>query len=91
MAIAKARGIILLTGDKALRNAAIAEGVQVMGTIGILDKLYDENYITKDEYRECLEAFDEKNTNYGMVAKKDFRGSPFSYISIFNYINIINN
>jgi len=55
LAIAKYRDIVLLTGDNALRKAAISEGVQVLGTIGLLDKLYSENLINKREYGECLE------------------------------------
>lgn len=54
MAIAKIRGIILLTGDGPLRRAAEQEGVSVIGTIGILDRLYDGEYIRKEEYVECL-------------------------------------
>lgn len=54
LAIAKHRGIPLLTGDNALRKAAIKEGVEVIGTIGILDKLYEDNYINAPEYKYCL-------------------------------------
>lgn len=35
LAIAKERRIILLTGDMALRKAAVKEGVKIMGTLGI--------------------------------------------------------
>ena len=55
LAIAKHRDIPLLTGDNALRKAAIKEGVEVIGTIGILDKLYEDNYINAPEYKYCLE------------------------------------
>ncbi|ADL35472.1 PIN domain-containing protein [Butyrivibrio proteoclasticus B316] len=55
LAIAKHRGIPLLTGDNALRKAAIKEGVEVIGTIGILDTLYEGNYINSTEYKYCLE------------------------------------
>lgn len=55
LAIAKERCIPLLTGDFALRKAAKAEGVEVLGTIGILDQLYDGKYIKKSEYKKCLE------------------------------------
>ena len=57
LAIAKKRNIPLLTGDNALRKAAEAEGVEVLGTIGILDKLYYDNYINIDEYQYCLKEF----------------------------------
>lgn len=54
LAIAKVRGIILLTGDGPLRKAAKAEGVQVMGTIGILDQLFEGQYIDLNEFRHCM-------------------------------------
>lgn len=54
LAIAKYRQIVLLTGDAALRKAALSEGVTVMGSIGILDKLFDQRLITNEEYKECL-------------------------------------
>ena len=56
LAIAKHRNIPLVTGDNALRKAAIKEDVQVIGTIGILDKLYEGGYINSIEYRYCLEG-----------------------------------
>ena len=57
LAIAKCRGLVLLTGDAALRKVALSEGVSVMGTIGILDRLHKEKRITVREYRECLLSF----------------------------------
>lgn len=54
LAIAKHRSIVLLTGDMALRKAAQAEGVTVMGTIGILDELYIGRKIDQEKYRQCL-------------------------------------
>lgn len=54
LAIAKIRGITLLTGDNPLRQAAIQEGVEVFGTIGLLDKLYEGEHISKKEYLYCL-------------------------------------
>ena len=54
LAIAKVRGIILLTGDGPLRKAAKAEGVAVIGTIGVLGQLYSNNLIDKGEYLYCL-------------------------------------
>ena len=56
LAIAKFRNIPLLTGDNALRKAAKKENVEVMGTIGLLDRLHDEDHISKEEYKYCLEA-----------------------------------
>jgi len=54
LAIAKYRGLVLMTGDAALRKVALSEGVSVMGTIGLLDKLYEDEKVTLEEYRECL-------------------------------------
>ena len=54
LAIAKKRGIVLLSGDAALKKAAVKEGVTTIGTIGILDKLFNENYISLSEYTFCL-------------------------------------
>lgn len=54
LAIAKSRTITLLTGDKALRQAAKEEGVTLIGTIGILDELRTGKYIDDSEYLDCL-------------------------------------
>ena len=54
LAIAKERKIVLLTGDAALRKAAINEDVDVLGTIGILDQLISGGYINEIEYKKCL-------------------------------------
>ena len=51
----------LLTGDGPLRKAAAAEGVNVMGTIGILDQLHDGKYIENKEYTECIQRLIDKN------------------------------
>lgn len=61
LAIAKERNIKLLTGDKALRNAANNEGVVVIGTIGILDELLSASLISKTTYRNCLKELDRHN------------------------------
>ena len=57
LAIAKRRNIVLLTGDMALRKAAVKEGVSIMGTLGVLDQLYEGGYIASDEYEHCLIEF----------------------------------
>ncbi|MCI5620720.1 MAG: PIN domain-containing protein [Lachnospiraceae bacterium] len=54
LAIAKVRGITLMTGDGPLRKAAEQENVDVIGTIGVLDRLYEEQYIKKEEYVDCM-------------------------------------
>ena len=54
LAIAKKRNIVLLTGDAELRKVARSEGVTVMGTIGILDRAFEDEVITQEEYKESL-------------------------------------
>ena len=61
LAIAKTRRIILLTGDGALRKAARKENVQVIGTLGILDKLWDQELISIEEVIMCLQALLDNN------------------------------
>lgn len=61
LAIAKIRGIVLLTGDGPLRKAAVDEGVTVMGTIGVLDQLMENSLIETEEYLYCIERLLEEN------------------------------
>ena len=65
LAIAKNREIILLSGDGPLRKAAQKEGVQVRGTLGILEELFDKHLISMDKYRDCLRKL--KDNNGGKV------------------------
>lgn len=55
LAIAKCRGLTLLSGDGPLRKAAMQEGVKVIGTIGLLDELYSQELVDTTEYIFCLE------------------------------------
>lgn len=57
LSVAKSRGILLLTGDNALRKAAATEGVAYIGSIGIVDRLLDEKRITEEEYLNCLNGW----------------------------------
>ena len=61
LAIAKCRKIVLLTGDGALRKAAIQEGVEVIGSIKVLDLLLENTLIDSSEYLYCLEEFKRHN------------------------------
>ena len=61
LAIAKNRHIVLLSGDGPLRKAAVSEGVTVMGTIGVLDQLYNSRFISIYEYLYCLQEFLKRN------------------------------
>ena len=44
-----------MTGDGALRKAAMREKVKTIGTIGIFDQLMAGNYITEHEYKFYLQ------------------------------------
>ena len=50
-----------MTGDGALRKAAIQEGVTIMGTLGILDQLRETGLINAAELRICLEELNALN------------------------------
>jgi len=54
LAIAEIRNIVLLTGDMALRKAATQEGVSVIGSLGLLDRMYRESAIDEEELEQCL-------------------------------------
>ena len=55
LTIAKSRNIVLLTGDKALRNAATAEGVKPRGLLWITDQLYSLHLISQADHRSCMQ------------------------------------
>lgn len=55
LAIAKLRGIILLSGDGALRKAALKEKVEVHGTIWVVDRLAEEGLVSNSEYRSIFQ------------------------------------
>lgn len=57
LAIAKCRGYILLTGDRPLRTAAMAQQVEVHGTLWVVDELLQANCITQREYIAVLQSF----------------------------------
>lgn len=73
LAIAKVRGIILMTGDGPLRKAAEQENVSVIGTIGILDRLYEGRYIEKEEYVGCLKDLLKNNGKKVRLPDKDIQ------------------
>lgn len=73
LSIAKTRNIVLLTGDRALRNAAKNEGVSVIGTIGLLDQLYEKDLIDKREAIECLTALLDHNGREVRLPEKELR------------------
>lgn len=61
LSIAKNRNIILLTGDRALRKASKKEGVQIIGTLGIIDQLLEKGLISTTEYVDCLQRLKQQN------------------------------
>ena len=58
LSLAKQENCPLLTGDKALRDAAQNEDIQVRGTIWILEELITHNKISKDDAIEALEKME---------------------------------
>lgn len=63
----------MLTGDKALRKVAEAEGVKVMGTIGVLDQLYEDSCITEQEYLDCMKDLLSKNGGKIRLPEKELK------------------
>ncbi len=52
--VARDEGLTLLTGDRALRRAAEAEGVAVHGILWILDRILDYSMLKPAEAASCL-------------------------------------
>lgn len=73
LAIAKVRGITLMTGDGPLRKAAEQENVSVIGTIGVLDQLYEGQYIEKEEYVDCLKKLLKNNGQKIRLPEKELQ------------------
>lgn len=73
LAIAKERGIVLMTGDKRLRRAAYEEGVVVTGTIGVLDRLLAEGFADKDEYQACIASLIKVNGGIVRLPEDELR------------------
>ena len=73
LAIAKSRGILLVTGDRRLRKAAEEEGVIVTGTIGVLDRLLAEGLAAEDEYRACIAGLLEANGGVVRLPEDELR------------------
>lgn len=71
LAIAKSRDIVLMTGDKRLRKAASDVGVEVTGTIGVLDRLLSEERIDGEGYRACIRALLEVNGGIVRLPEKE--------------------
>ncbi|MBR3325968.1 MAG: PIN domain-containing protein [Atopobiaceae bacterium] len=73
LAIAKSHGIVLLTGDRRLRRAAADEGVEVLGTIGVLDRLFNEGIVDDCEYRSYISALLKVNGGVVRLPENELR------------------
>jgi predicted nucleic acid-binding protein len=45
LAVARARGLVLLTDDRAARHRGVALGIEISGTLGCLDMLIHEGHL----------------------------------------------
>jgi predicted nucleic acid-binding protein len=54
LVLARLQGVLLLTGDRHLRQAAEQEGVQVHGTLWLLDEMVERSVVTPREAAEAL-------------------------------------
>jgi len=58
-ALAKSEGCPLLTGNGDLRKAAKAEKINVMGTLWIIQRMFEERLLTKQQAAEAYEKMRE--------------------------------
>ena len=75
LAIAKFRGIALLTGDGRLRKTAIEEGVTVRGTLWIFDELLRNGILSEEEYRKFMLAMKAQNGRESGFRKRSLTGA----------------
>ncbi len=61
LSIAMNRQISLATGDRRLRKVAESKGVRVIGSIGIVDMLYEKHIISPQEALSCFSMFKKIN------------------------------
>lgn len=54
--LAQEEGAILVTGDRGLREAAEAEGVEVHGTLWVMDRMVAEDAVSPAEASRALQA-----------------------------------
>lgn len=73
LAIAKVRGITLMSGDGPLRKVAEQENVRVIGTIGVLDELYHGKYIDSQHYLACLLELKKHNGQKVRLPEKELQ------------------
>ncbi len=73
LAIAKIRNLTLLTGDGPLRKAAKVEDVRLIGTIGILDRLLEGQYIDSGEFQYCIKELLKRNGGRVRLPESELR------------------
>ena len=56
-----------------LRKVAQSEGVTVMGTIGLLDRTFNDEVISTEEYKECLNKLKEVNGREVLLPLKELQ------------------
>lgn len=61
LAVAKSRNLILVTGDKALRNAGRKEGVEIRGSLWLFDSACEHHALTDEESLQILQIWLKKN------------------------------
>jgi predicted nucleic acid-binding protein len=61
LSISKERGYTLLTSDKAMRSAAISNGVRVVGLLWIFDELKNNRILSVNEYHGYMKMIELNN------------------------------
>ena len=80
LAIAKQREISIMTGDSRLRKAAKKEDVPVLGTIGILDRLLEENLISPFQFAKCIKRLTALNGSIVRLPTDELESRLFHYV-----------
>lgn len=75
LALAKQEACALLTGDRALKMAAEAEDVQVMGTVWLLQAMLEHQVLQLDEALAALALMKERNRRLPWVQAQQILGS----------------
>ena len=79
LSIASTRKIKLLSGDKALRSAAVKEKVEVHGTIWLMDMLLETGKISECRYIEILREMQRLNGDKIRLPEKEIEKRLFEH------------